>query len=79
MGLIQDGNNVKITITGNVSTFGQLSLQLPSGADPSKCTFYKDDVAQPNQVLPGNDGNVYAYIWQPPGSISGTWSVQCDN
>jgi len=77
--LEQDGNTVKIATTGNIVTNGQLSLPLPQGADPTKCTFYKDGAPQPNKAFPGNDGNVFAYIWQPPGSISGTWSVQCIN
>ncbi|MBC8496595.1 MAG: hypothetical protein H8D37_02930 [Chloroflexi bacterium] len=77
--LEQDGKNVKISITGTVFTSGQLSFPLPEGADPYKCTFYKDGVAQPNTVFKGNDGNVYTIIGQPPGSISGTWSIQCDS
>ncbi len=77
--LEQDGDTVKISITGNVVTNGQLSLPLPQGADPNKCTFFLGEFAQPNTVFPGNDGNVFAYIGQPPESISGTWSVKCDN
>ncbi len=77
--LEQDGDTVIISITGNVITNGQLSLPLPQGADPNKCTFLLDEFEQPNTVFPGNDGNVFAYIGQPPESISGTWSVKCDN
>ena len=72
-----DGAAVKISTDGNVFTQGQLSFPLPAGADVTKCTFYKDGVAQSVPVFPGNSGNVYTIIGQPPGSISGTWSVSC--
>ncbi|MBT3389275.1 MAG: hypothetical protein HN413_02595 [Chloroflexi bacterium] len=75
--LEQGGAAVKISTDGNVFTQGQLSFPLPAGADATKCTFYKDGIAQSVPVFPGNSENVYTIIGQPPGSISGTWSVSC--
>lgn len=75
--LEKEGNSVKITSTGYLYVSGQLSFPLPKGFTANQCTFFKDGVALDNTVFPGNSGNAYIYIGQPPGSIAGTYTMSC--
>lgn len=77
MTLEKDGNTLKITSQGTLYVSGQLSFPLPDGFSASQCIFEKDENPLPNTVFPGNKGNAYIYIWQPPNSINGTYTLSC--